>query len=117
MEPFFESQPPFVIKVYDKHFEITWDGALKTPEDEYPYKNVSALKIIYGKKERSLLEHIWGFILHDGLSKKMEAYDELLIELKNGNTETRYVHGPLTESMHEAIDMINDKLKYREFNR
>lgn len=114
MEPFFESEPPFVISVYDTHFEITWDGALKMPEDEYLYKDVNAVKIVPGKKDRSLLEQVFVYIFHNSLSRKIEAYDELLIERKNGETETRYVHGPVTASMDEAIDMINDKLKYRK---
>jgi hypothetical protein len=111
MPPFFESEPPFVIKVYDKYFQIIWENSLETPDDTYRFENVSALTIILGNKNDSLFDYIISHLMRSQLARRIEGYDSLLITFKNGETETRYVHGQVTESMNEAIEMIRGKLK------
>lgn len=48
--PIFETAPPFVIRVYDTYFQITWQDAIPVPEDNYPYKNISSVTIKRAKK-------------------------------------------------------------------
>ena len=35
-----ETKPPFVIKVYDTYFNISWDGQSDKVEDNYSYKKI-----------------------------------------------------------------------------
>lgn len=115
MESLFESQAPFVIKVYFDYFQITWESNLPLPEDKYSYKDVDYLEIIVGKKsDRSIVEILFRYFFYNKYAAKVEDYDELHIVLKNGKAETRYIHGQATESILEAIEIINSKLNLRE---
>ena len=114
MESLFESQAPFVIKVYFDYFQITWESNFPLPEDKYSYKEVDYLEIIKGKKQRSLIENLFRLFLYNKYAARIEDYDELQIVLKTGKAETRYIHGQATESILEAIEIINSKLNLRE---
>ena len=115
MNPFFESKPPFKIKIYDKYAEITWQEAPDLAEDRYFFEKINSIIVKNNKRKTSLMDFIIGFLFSSNLSRKMEAYDEVHIELKTGETEIRYVHGQLPESGHEAIEMIQEKLTKRAY--
>ena len=118
MEPLlFESKPPFVIKVYDTYFQITWESNIETPEDKYPYEKVRSVAAIIGKKEPSLTNFIYSTFFQNKYARRIENYDELLIEFESGEKETRYVNGQLTDSMNEALDMIQEKLNSRKHKK
>ena len=115
MEPLlFETKPPFVLKVYYTYFQITWEDTPETPQDKYSYVNVTSVKIVTGKKERSLIEHFYRLFLQNQYAKRIADYDEVLIEFRNGEKETRYVHGQVSEAISEAVEIINSKLNVRE---
>ncbi|HEY0029115.1 MAG TPA: hypothetical protein VGC65_00040 [Bacteroidia bacterium] len=113
MDALFETPPPFIIKIHFNYFEITWNGSLATPEDKYPYDKISSIEIKEGKKEKTWTEFILSLFVNTELTRKMEAYDEILIGFKTGETETRYVHGQVTEAMEEAIEIIRSHLTKR----
>jgi hypothetical protein len=115
MEPYFESEPPFIVKVYDKHFEITWEGALDSPDNRYSFKDVAYLKIVSGERERTIGERIFDLFVSGSPAKRVAGFDEVLIIFRNNKHEVRYVHGQVRASVVEAIEMINAKLNQREF--
>ena len=115
MDTLFETQAPFVIKVYFDYFQITWESNLPLPEDKYRYKEVDYLEIIIGKKkEWSIMEKLYRLFIQNQHAARIEEYDEIQIVMKTGETETRYIHGQATEEILEAIEIINSKLNLRE---
>ena len=110
--PIFETTPPFIIKVFDKHFQITWNDAIEVPEDNYPYEKIRSISVKRGKEEKpwSLIDFTVELFTYTRMEKRIREYDEILIEFKTGETETRYVHGSVNEMMNEAIELIKTKL-------
>lgn len=115
METLFETQAPFVIKIYFDYFQITWENNLPLREDKYRYKEVDYLEIIIGKKkEKSIIEKLYQLFLQNEHAARIEEYDEIQIVMKTGEVETRYIHGQATEEILEAIEIIKSKLNFRE---
>jgi hypothetical protein len=106
----FRTEPPFIIRIFYDHFIITWDGSVEVPEDIYHYSKVRSVTVRYGKKDKSFSETIIDFLFKNRIAERIETYDDLVINFKDGNNEIRYINGPATPAIHEAVDMINEKL-------
>ncbi|MBA3705028.1 MAG: hypothetical protein H0W84_03755 [Bacteroidetes bacterium] len=113
MPPIFESEPPFTTRVFDTHFQITWDDAISVPEDNYTYKSVSSVSVIRAKKNYDGigLVFILNLFTYGAGSLRARKYDEGLIKFKSGTVENRYIQGLTTASINEAIELISAKLK------
>ncbi|CAN5469364.1 hypothetical protein BH10BAC1_BH10BAC1_17380 [soil metagenome] len=115
MDPLFETQTALLIKVYFDYFQITWESNLPLPEDKYLYKEVNNLEIIMGcERKKSIPDILYRWLLQNRHAARIDDYDELEITFKTGEVETRYIHGQATESILEAVEIINSKLNLRE---
>lgn len=111
--PIFETKPPFVIRVYENNFQITWEDAIPVPEDNYPYKNISSVSVKRSKKNYDgiWLVFILKLFIRSHVPIETDDHDEVLIKFKSGAEEIRYIQGVTTPSINEAIELISAKLK------
>ena len=111
MNPIIETRPPFVIKVYDTYFHVSWDGLTDKSEDRYPYDKVRSISIKKGKlnKTWTALDLIADVAFNLGTYDTDDS-DELLIELKTGEVETRYLQSESSDKIVDAVELIKTKL-------
>ena len=112
MKSILETKPPFVIKIYDTFFHISWDGLSDKIEDRYYYEKIKSVKNNKGRlnKEWTVLGLLTDTILDTTISEVEHNSDELLIELKSGEIETRYFQGESSDKCIGAIELIKTKL-------
>lgn len=115
MNPILETKAPFVIKVYDNYFNVSWDGLSDKSEDNYFYKKIKSVTIKKGKynKTRSTIDLLLDLTLNLGTFETYDT-DELLIEFKTGEVETRYLQGESSDKILEAVDLIKSKISKNE---
>lgn len=109
MNPILETSSPFVIKVYETFFHVSWDGLTDKPEDRYPYDRVKSVSIIKRKTNWTgeILNRIAATLI--GISDTDDS-DELIIEFKTGEIETRYLQGESSDKIIDAVDLIKSKI-------
>lgn len=111
MNPIIETQPPFVIKVYDTYFHVSWDGLTDKAEDRYPYDKVKSISIKKGKlnKTWAVIDTLAAVAFNVGTYNTNDS-DELLIEFKTGEVETRYLQSVSSDKIIDAVELIKTKL-------
>lgn len=112
MKPILETKPPFVIKIYDTFFHISADGLSDKDEDKFHYVKLKSIKLVKGKLNKTVanIENILSvFTDWSPIADEYES-DEILIEFKTGEIETRYFNGVFSEKYKEAIELIKTKI-------
>jgi hypothetical protein len=111
MNPIIETRPPFVIKVYDTYFHVSWDGLTDKTEDRYSYDKVKSISIKKGKFNKT-----WAAVdLLADIAFNLGTYDtndsdELQIELETGEVETRYLQSESADKIVDAVELIKTKI-------
>ena len=113
MELILETKPPFVVKVYDNYFHISWDGFSDNSEDKFFYEKIKSVRINKGRfsSKRELFGLIVESLTDTGGTVDNAEPAELVIEFKTGQIEKRYLHEISSDKIKPAIELINRKLQ------
>ena len=80
----FVTKPPFVIKVYDTYFNVSWDGLSDKAEDDYQYLKVKSVD--FKKGEVTLKRTVVGILVKTLFNFRGSFHDrgsdEFIIEFK-----------------------------------
>ncbi len=114
--PLLETKPPFVIKIFKTYFHISEDGNSQLQEDNFLYEKIRSVEIKKNKL-RASSEEKTGMLLVDLLFRTHtwdgnRETEELVIEFKTGETETRYFNGVSAATCAEAVEWIKNKIKH-----
>lgn len=115
LPPILETDPPFIIKVYDTYFLVLWDNCIETPEDKYLYEKIVSVTIKRGKPELNVLGIALKFLIRAYFHSGNTETDEIIIKFRSGEIISRYVHGEVSEKVEEAIELIQSKLNSRKY--
>ena len=112
MKPILETRPPFVVKVFENYFHVSWDGLSENADDEFSYENIKSVKINKGKfsTERSLFGVIAQLVADSGDIIDTSDSDEMEIEFKTGQIEKRYLKEVASSKIEPAIELICKKI-------
>lgn len=110
-KPIIETKSPFVVKVYDTFFHVSWDGLTDKPEDQYPYNKIKSVTIKRGKNNK-IMEAI-DIVFTMGMFGAEES-DEMIIEFKTGEKETRYLQSESSDKIIDAVDLIKSKIGIKQ---
>ncbi|MES2593389.1 MAG: hypothetical protein V4608_16015 [Bacteroidota bacterium] len=114
MFPSLETKAPFVIKVYDKYFNVSEDGLSDKEDDNYYYSKIKSIQLEEG--QRTLQRNVIGIVARmffNAYSGNSKDPDQLIITLENGGTEVRYFQQWATKEHIKAIELISSKIKYK----
>lgn len=113
MNPILETSSPFVIKVYETFFHVSWDGLTDKTEDRYSYDKVKSVSIKKGKT--NLTQETLNLIATSFLPgiTDTDNSDEFIIEFKTGEIEIRYLHGESSNKIIDAVNLITSKISIK----
>lgn len=142
----YETAPPFIIKIYNTYFSITWEGFEEKEEDCYKFELIKSIRIDKDPEQdventrlaASFLDRLFGntpnyetasdVLLGSALddlpgskksfrrARRQVDFSELIIERRDGNIEKRYLNKANPENLREALEMINSKLSNSKNN-
>lgn len=111
MDVIVKSNPPFIIKTYDKYFTIS-ENFDESDIIQYSYDQLSAVVTKYGRL--NWLVTIGNFLVSlisaRSPFRPEKDYDELIIIFKNGKIETRYLATGSIQKLAKVVEHIATKI-------